>query len=345
VRALSHVFFFSTLVRCGEYRSQTGIQRKLNFVSVRTIKDRSSVGQGGKATSVTATDTDILREIVCLLTQRVRAGRATFLIKLKSHRGETINERKGSTTVLSVWTNSVRNAFRKQAGWAKLQEAIATAAKHWTERVWYCHNQCWLQASRAGTEASQSGSFKDEHDWGKKCFEDLEQRRMGRPVTRTWSTDFLLREGSSREEMEKWLENKSIPWPRRKRLLQVVTGTFPCGQQMLKYGYRRAAECTLCKKVHEESESSWNRELPKATIGHIQSAECLGQKEVVTAALQLRASGRCYRKSMCMGKHMKLLTIETESRLGTLWDQEQCRQCCSHCVYIQSAGCLGQKEV
>jgi hypothetical protein len=34
--------FFLTLVRCGEYRSQTGIQRKLNFVSVRTIKEGSS---------------------------------------------------------------------------------------------------------------------------------------------------------------------------------------------------------------------------------------------------------------------------------------------------------------
>jgi hypothetical protein len=30
--------FFSTLVRRGEYRTQTGIQRRLNFVSVRTIK-------------------------------------------------------------------------------------------------------------------------------------------------------------------------------------------------------------------------------------------------------------------------------------------------------------------
>jgi hypothetical protein len=38
---------------------------------------------------------------------------------------------------------------------AKLQEARAAAAKHWTERVWYCHNQRWLQASRAGTETSQ----------------------------------------------------------------------------------------------------------------------------------------------------------------------------------------------
>ena len=26
---------------------------------------------------------------------------------------------------------------------------------------------------------------------------------------------------------------------------------------------------------------------------------------------------------------MKLLTVETESRLGTLWDQEQCMQLCS----------------
>ena len=106
---------------------------------------RKWVGQGGKATLAAAPDADILREIICLLTQRVRAGRATFLIKVKSHRGEPINERantlaeegrtisdddkrwddrtdrmtfevrKGDTTVQSVWTNSVRNALRKQA--------------------------------------------------------------------------------------------------------------------------------------------------------------------------------------------------------------------------------------
>jgi hypothetical protein len=49
-------------------------------------------------------------------------------------------------------------------------------------------------------------------------------------------TDFLLREGLSREEIGKWVSNKSIPWQRRRRLLQVVTGTFPCGQQLVKYG-------------------------------------------------------------------------------------------------------------
>ena len=48
---------------------------------------------------------------------------------------------------------------------------------------------------------------------------------------------------------------------------------------MVKYGYKKIADCTLCKKAHEESGSSWNRELPKETIGHIESAGCLGQKE------------------------------------------------------------------
>ena len=62
-----------------------------NEAVLRVIK--KWVGQGGKTTFDTAKDADILREIICLLTQRVRAGRATFLIKVKSYRGELINER------------------------------------------------------------------------------------------------------------------------------------------------------------------------------------------------------------------------------------------------------------
>ena len=46
----------------------------------------------------------------------------------------------------------------------------------------------------------------------------------------------------------------------------------------------------------------------------------------------MRASGSCYKKLNVHGKthrHMRLLKIETESRLGTLWDQEECNQFCS----------------
>jgi hypothetical protein len=53
---------------------------------------------------------------------------------------------------------------------------------------------------------------------------------------------------------------------------------------MQKYGYRKTAACMLVQKAHEECGSSWNGDLPKETIGHIQSAGCLRQKEGVTAA-------------------------------------------------------------
>jgi hypothetical protein len=52
------------------------------------------VGQGGKATLATAPDPDILQEIVCLLTQRERARRATFLIKVEVVSWRT-NQREG----------------------------------------------------------------------------------------------------------------------------------------------------------------------------------------------------------------------------------------------------------
>jgi hypothetical protein len=87
-----------------------------------------------------------------------------------------------------------------------------------------------------------------------------------------------------------------------------------------RYGYRKTAACVLCQKAHAECGSSWNGELPKETIGHIQSAGGLGQQEMVTAA-----HNACIRELLqevnVHGKadrHMKLLTIETESRLGTL---------------------------
>ena len=75
----------------------------------------------------------------------------------------------------------------------------------------------------------------------------------------------------------------------------------------------------LCQKAHEECGGSWNGELPKETIGHIQSAEGLGHKEVVTVAHNacIRELLQDFNMHGKADRHMRLLTIETESRLGT----------------------------
>jgi len=50
------------------------------------------VGEGGKAVLVGAPDEDILLEAVEELRKRTTAGAATFLVKVKAHRGEPTNK-------------------------------------------------------------------------------------------------------------------------------------------------------------------------------------------------------------------------------------------------------------
>jgi len=50
------------------------------------------IGEGGKATLVRAPDADILAAAIEILQKRIAAGTATFLVKVKAHRGEPANE-------------------------------------------------------------------------------------------------------------------------------------------------------------------------------------------------------------------------------------------------------------
>jgi len=50
------------------------------------------VGEGRKATLVGAPDADILLEAIEELQKRTTVGAATFLVKLKAHRGEPAKE-------------------------------------------------------------------------------------------------------------------------------------------------------------------------------------------------------------------------------------------------------------
>ena len=84
----------------------------------------------------------------------------------------------------------------------------------------------------------------------------------------------------------------------------------------------------LCQKAHEECGSSWHGKLPKETISHIQSAGCLGQKEVVTSSHNafIRELIQEVNVHWKEDRHLTLLKIKTESRLDKLWDQEECNQ-------------------
>jgi len=56
------------------------------------------IGEGGKATLVGAPEPDILAAAIEIIQKRIAAGTATFLVKVKAHRGEPANEEAGILT-------------------------------------------------------------------------------------------------------------------------------------------------------------------------------------------------------------------------------------------------------
>jgi hypothetical protein len=175
-----------------------------------------------------------------------------------------------------------------------MQEVKATTAKHWTELVWYCHNQRWMRSLKEGTETARSGSFKNGQEWGKKCFEDLDQQRMGRPATRTWSADFLLWEGSSLEEIGKWLTNKSIPRRQRRRLLLVVTGTFPCGDSRCKsIGTEERLRACWVRSRMRSVEAAGNESCRRRQLATFR-AQAVFDKRRLSPPHTMSAPGSCY---------------------------------------------------
>jgi len=73
------------------------------------------VGEGGKATLVGAPDANILREAIEELRKRTTAGALTFLVKVKAHRGEPVNEESDIQADKAISSKDVpRNGSTKQ---------------------------------------------------------------------------------------------------------------------------------------------------------------------------------------------------------------------------------------
>jgi ribonuclease HI len=60
---------------------------------------QTAAGEGSKATLANAPNADILAEIIERLRERIEKGSATFLVKVKSHRGDPLNKRADDDTV------------------------------------------------------------------------------------------------------------------------------------------------------------------------------------------------------------------------------------------------------
>jgi len=207
------------------------------------------VGEGGKATLVGAPDADILLEIIEELRTRTTAGAATFLVKVKAHRGEPAKKEAdiradkaiSGKDVPTEWHDRTNRAVftwqkpRRKGGRVSYEDRKSTWNSGWrkairrgsAEQEVRKHRDrvtgAWKQISKrrrrvnvsydlSMVTALQHGTWMDKEDFKKTCIKEKKKRGdIHQPLYDSWVTNFKLRQDAGRFMLGKYLSDKNIP--------------------------------------------------------------------------------------------------------------------------------------
>ena len=346
------------LAAMAEALTQADVQKDLLYLcdSEAVLKTINQwVGEGGKRVFTEYPDADILKTVVTSLHARARANSYTVFVKVRAHRGEYLNEmadslaeegRGAETSIWNerterfvfscdspahkirsrTWSAGIRNTVREQAAQVCVQAALKSSAVEWKKEH--------IDGSRRREEicadvcAQVEKSFAmGEEDWNEECMAQRRLAEVGQPASSTWTVDFLTRRGESRECMGKWLRNKGVSWKARRRLLQANSNSFPCGTVLHRWKKRPNSACEICQQLKGPSGGATEPE----SLGHIQSAYCLGQVDTARAA-----HNRCFEqlqhdlnKFKAENSTMEFITLEAEQSFKTLWEKHAFTEVCS----------------
>jgi hypothetical protein len=123
-------------------------------------------------------------------------------------------------------------------------------------------------------EILRSGRWLNPKGWAREIMEKLRAVPHSEPLTDTWTSDFLSREGEDREVVGERLRDKTVPWQVQRRLMQAMTNSSQCGAHLHRMGLRRSYECTLCQRAWEQRKDDQHEGCERSdpeTLGHIQS--------------------------------------------------------------------------
>ena len=122
--------------------------------------------------------------------------------------------------------------------------------------------------------ALQHGTWMDEEVFKKtsSCIKERDKREgIHLPFYGTWVADFMLRQDTGKSMLGKYLNDKKIPWQRRRRFGIAVAENTPTASLLTKIGKMQSAGCRLCRIAREARGESTDG-LVDETHGDINSA-------------------------------------------------------------------------
>jgi hypothetical protein len=242
----------------------------------------------------------------------------------------------GQQTRSTAWTNTVRNRFRQKAGEIEVFRALEIGVAKWCKEhiphkdndlnditeegisllddtevwgekqnlLWACH------ASSLGSKdrVNNDGSFVT-HQIG--------------AISSTFTSDWYLRKGDSRDKMGECLEKKTVRSQDQRRMLQANTHSFPSNYWRNKITKGKESDkCDLCTDlwIVEGRFNTEDGELPIQTLGHIQH-QCEALSEIHTLAHH-----RCWciihaELRRLASSKWRFICINGEKTLKTIWNE------------------------
>jgi hypothetical protein len=222
----------------------------------------------------------------------------------------------------TAWSKTVRKAMVRGGAEYQVQEAMKRAVANWSKTFLRDTNAGLRNISQAASIGVQGDLMSNER-WGRECMLQLqEDENWSKPTATTWAAEFLLRGGESREILGAWIRSGKGPEAKKRRVKQVITCSFPCGQWLHRIGARASPKCELCRREREARGASIDS-LPQETVAHIQSAGCNLQKESV-----IGAHNRCWKYLIgAISIHgeakrsLEILGGDKDRQLHTLWKE------------------------
>ncbi len=188
------------------------------------------VGQGRKASLVNTTDADILEYILTKLTVRIEAKSRTFLVKVKEHRWEPLNE--GADDLAEAGREMEKEGEtpggkKGQHGWCihstiganKWRKGLFEERSKDTDVDQQMQDQNWRSDTPANWDMIATGKWMQKAAWNRWVTTLERDQSHKTPITSTWTADFLTREGEGRKAVGDWLRDKTISWKARSKAL------------------------------------------------------------------------------------------------------------------------------
>jgi len=148
----------------------------------------------------------------------------------------------------STWNSGVRNTIRQEEA-CKHRDRVTGAWKQISKQKQRVDVSC----DPSMVTALQHVTLMDEEGFKKTCIKEKKKRGgIHQTLYNTWVADFMLRQDAGKFMLGKYLNDKKIPWQRRRQLGMAMAGNTPTASFLTKIGKIRSAGCQVCRIAREQ---------------------------------------------------------------------------------------------